>query len=144
MLIPNLEENEYEAALVKLIDKIQKTNGEVQESPYYLSDRTPVIRAIIPTATLAHYENDLAIYRIEETDFFSVDATQNAMSNLETLTLNSEINVDSLPIVVVLDSGVIFPSSLSPLITKNGLHQDQVVGTEIMVQRWPVGLLLNI
>jgi len=69
MLIPNLEENVYEAALTKLIAKIQKTSGEVQESPYYLSDRTPVIRAIIPAASLSHYENDPAIYRIEETVF---------------------------------------------------------------------------
>ncbi|MFA7671637.1 MAG: hypothetical protein WCY53_05185, partial [Sphaerochaetaceae bacterium] len=39
----------------------------------YLSDNTPLIRAIIPSNSLFHYENDLAIYRIEETEFFSVD-----------------------------------------------------------------------
>lgn len=118
MLIPNLENTVYETALAKLIAKVQNTNGEVQETPYYLSDRTPVIRAIIPASALFHYENDPAIYRIEETDFFSVDATQDTTIDLGALTLNPEANLEVLPIVVVLDSGVIFPTALSSLIIK--------------------------
>ena len=115
MLIPNLEKDVYDTALTKLVEKVQKTNGVIQESPYYLSDGTPVVRAIIPASTLTHYENDLAIYRIEETDFFNVDATQDTIIDLETLTLNPELNLETLPIVVVLDSGVIFPTALSSL-----------------------------
>ena len=115
MLIPNLEKDVYDTALTKLVEKVQKTNGVIQGSPYYLSDGTPVVRAIIPASTLTHYENDLAIYRIEETDFFNVDATQDTIIDLETLTLNPELNLETLPIVVVLDSGVIFPTALSSL-----------------------------
>jgi hypothetical protein len=119
MLIPNLESNVYDAALSKLVKKIQETQGEIQESPYYLSDRTPVVRAIIPVAALSRYENDPAIYRIEETDFFSVDATnQDVMIDLGALALNSDINIDELPIITILDSGVIFPADLSSLIIR--------------------------
>lgn len=118
MLVPNLESEVYEAALSKLITKINETQGELQESPYYLSDKTPIVRAIIPTTALSRYENDLAIYRIEETDFFSVDANQDAMVDLGVLTLNPNINLDDLPIVAVLDSGVIFPAALSSLLIR--------------------------
>jgi len=46
MLVPNLESEVYDAALSKLIKKIHETQGKMQESPYYLSDRTPVVRGI--------------------------------------------------------------------------------------------------
>lgn len=118
MLVPNLESEVYDAALSKLIKKIHETQGKMQESPYYLSDRTPVVRAIIPAAALLRYENDPAIYRIEETDFFSVDATQDAMIDLGALALNPDINLDELPIVAVLDSGVIFPAAFSSLLIR--------------------------
>ena len=117
MLVPNLESEVYDAALSKLIKKIHETQGEMKESPYYLSDRTPVVRAIIPAAALSRYENDPAIYRIEETNFFSVDATQDAMIDLGALALDADIILDDLPIVAVLDSGVIFPEALSALLT---------------------------
>jgi len=118
MLIPNLESEIYASALTNLIEKIKQTEGEMQETPYYLSDNTPVIRAIIPAATLVRYENDPAIYRIEETDFFSVDATQDAVTDLGNLSLDKDVNLDELPIVAVLDSGVIFPPTLSSLIAR--------------------------
>ena len=118
MLIPNLENEVYNVALPRLIEKIERTQGEVQEDTYYLSDNTPVIRAIIPTSTLLRYENDPAIYRIEETDFFSVGTTQDTMIDLGALTLNPDVNIDELPIVVVLDSGVTFPDVLAPLLMR--------------------------
>jgi hypothetical protein len=118
MLIPNLESAIYNSVLIKLIEKIQQTEGEMQEAPYRLSDNTPVIRAIIPVTTLVRYQNDPAIYRIEKTDFFSVDATQYAMTDLGNLSLDKDVNLDELPIVAVLDSGVIFPPALSSLIAR--------------------------
>lgn len=119
MLIPNLEPVVYDTVLAKLIAKVTQTQGEVQESPYYLSDNTPVIRVIIPATALPRYENDPAIYRIEETDFFSVDATQNVMIDLGSLELSSDVNLEDLPIVAILDSGVNFPPALSPLIVRH-------------------------
>ncbi|MDG0810289.1 hypothetical protein [Cohnella rhizosphaerae] len=70
MLIPNLEDHVYQLAMTHLLEKIKVTKGELQESPYYLSDKTPVVRAIIPSTALSRFENDSAIYRIEKTDFF--------------------------------------------------------------------------
>lgn len=67
MFIPDLKPDFYESALKALGEKIRRSNGNIPESVYYLSDKTPVIRAIIPSSTLALYENDQAVYRIEKT-----------------------------------------------------------------------------
>ena len=136
MLVPNLESEVYDTALSKLLEKIDETHGEMQESPYYLSDRTPIVRAIIPSTALSRYENDPAIYRIEETNFFSVDATRSAMMDLGALELNPDVNLDVLPIVAVLDSGVTFPALLSSLIVRRWIAPkskggDGVHGTEV-------------
>ncbi len=82
MLVPNLREEIYNLAIKRLVEKIGDRNGAIQEEPYYLSDNTPVIRAIIPSNSLYHYENDSAIYRIEETDFFSADAASKDVIDL--------------------------------------------------------------
>lgn len=116
MLIPNLDESVYTVAIDKLITKISSYQGSLLEEPYYLSDNTPVIRAIIQTSSLVHYENDSAIYRIEETDFFSADATSRGAVDLGELELDDNVLVDDLPIVTVLDSGVIFPKGLESLV----------------------------
>ena len=121
MLVPNLDDDVYNLALTKLFEKIHATQGEIPDSPYYLSDRTPVVRAIIPSSALSRYENDPAIYRIEETDFFSADATQKATIDLNVMSINPDVNIDELPIVAILDSGVIFPITLSSLIIRKWL-----------------------
>jgi hypothetical protein len=118
MLVPNLDDDVYNAALSKLLEKIHETQGETQEAPYYLSDRTPVVRAIIPSTALSRYENDPVIYRIEETNFFSADATQESTIDLSVLSLDPGINMDGLPIVAILDSGVTFPATLASLIIR--------------------------
>ena len=69
MFIPNLDEKTYQEAIKKVVGKIEENNGQVQETPYYLSDNTPVIRAIIPSSMRYKYENDSTIYRIEKTHF---------------------------------------------------------------------------
>ena len=128
MLIPNLDNEVYDVALAKLIEKIKETQGEMQEDTYYLSDNTPVIRAIIPASTLSRYENDPAIYRIEETDFFSVGTTQGTLVDVGELTLNPDVNINELPIVVVLDSGVTFPLALSSLLIRQWLAPKSMGG----------------
>ena len=116
MLLPNLDTQAYEGAISKLVDKITILEGNVQETPYLLSDNTPVIRAIIPSSTLSHYENDVAIYRIEETDFFSADAASTGAIDLNALEIDDDVLIESLPIVTVLDSGVNFPVGLESLV----------------------------
>lgn len=119
MLVPNLSADIYEAAINKIIEKISVHKGELRETPYLLSDNTPVIRAIIPSSTLLHYENDAAIYRIEETDFFSADAAPADSIDLNDLELDESVLIEDLPIVTVLDSGVNFPINLEPLIVQH-------------------------
>ena len=116
MLVPNLREEIYHLAIKRLVEKIGDRDGIIQEEPYYLSDNTPVIRVIIPSNSLFHYENDSAIYRIEETDFFSADAASKDAIDLNELELDDSVFIDKLPIVTVLDSGVNFPEGLEPLI----------------------------
>ena len=119
MLIPDLDFGFYESALKLLIEKIKNCNGNLPDSIYYLSDNTPVVRAIIPSSTLALYENDQAIYRIEKTSFFNVDADSNPVRKLEGLTLNQNVNLATLSTVAILDSGVIFPPDLENLIVQH-------------------------
>jgi hypothetical protein len=118
MLIPNLDNAIYQSA----IEKIRRKTGEVQgkiESVYYLSDETPVIRAIIPSVTLSGYEDDPAIYRIEETSFFTNDAGPYETMDLADLILNPDININELPVVAILDSGVSFPPHFSSIIANH-------------------------
>lgn len=136
MLIPNLRHNEYESALRNLLEKIKKYAGDIQDQPYYLSDNTPVVRVIIPSSTLSHYENDSAIYRIEGTRFFRSGDNDYADSIPLTAKISSDIDLDNLPIVAVLDSGVSFSPPLSELIVDHWKPEgtadgDTVHGTKV-------------
>lgn len=135
MLVPNLREEIYDLAIQRLVEKIGDRDGIIQEEPYYLSDNTPVIRVIIPSNSLFHYENDSAIYRIEETDFFSADAASKDAIDLNELELDDSVLIDKLPIVTVLDSGVNFPEGLEPLIlhhwTDSSSGGDSEHGTKV-------------
>lgn len=116
MFIPNLQAQEYEVAVAKVVEKIAATNGVIQQQPYYLSDNTPVIRAIIPSSALMRYENDSAIYRIEETRFFSARVDSGPNSIPASVGINKDVDIGSLPIVAVLDSGVNFTTPFDQLL----------------------------
>lgn len=128
MLVPNLGSDIYKAAIKKIIEKISVYKGEMKEDPYLLSDNTPVIRAVIPSSTLFHYENDSAIYRIEETDFFSADAAPSDSIDLNDLELDESVSIEDLPIVTVLDSGVNFPPNLEVIILQHWTDGTSVGG----------------
>lgn len=128
MLIPNLGPDVYAPAIKRLLEKIAHGDGVIQDDVYYLSDNTPVVRAIIPSSSLANYENDPAVYRIEETDFFSVDANQDDAITLNSLSLTPDVDISTLPIVAILDSGVIFPQEWSSLVVGHWLAQNSTGG----------------
>lgn len=119
MFIPHLRAQEYTVALKKVIEKIQQSNGIIQQNPYYLSDNTPVIRVIIPSKTLAKYENDSAIYRIEETRFFSAGVDEYVCDIPSSTQIDPSVDIGSLPIVVVLDTGIQFQPPLDSLIVEH-------------------------
>ena len=128
MLIPNLGTDIYTPAIKRLLAKIAHGGGVVQDDVYYLSDNTPVVRAIIPSSSLSNYENDPAVYRIEETDFFSVDANQDNAITLNSLNLSQDIDISTLPTVAVLDSGVSFPQEWSELVVSHWLAEGATGG----------------
>lgn len=121
MLLPNLEEEQYACAIDNIKEKIAATKGAIQQEPYLLSDNTPVIRVVIPSSALCRYENDPAIYRIEETRFFRAgnDFDSEIIPSFKQLDPTTDLN--ELPIVAILDSGVHFPPLLDPLILKHWL-----------------------
>jgi hypothetical protein len=119
MLIPDLGDDYYESALNFLAKKITENNGTIPEPVYYLSDHTPVIRAVIPSSTLELYDNDQAVYRIEPTSFFNVDAVSKPVTSMDSVMLKPEIDIASLPVVAVLDSGVVFPHNLESIVIQH-------------------------
>lgn len=128
MLVPNLEEEQYERAIDNIKEKITDTEGTIQHEPYLLSDNTPVIRVVIPSSALCRYENDPAIYRIEETRFFRAgnDFDSEIIPSLGQI--DTAIDIDELPIVAVLDSGVHFPPPLDQLILTHWYPQESSGG----------------
>jgi hypothetical protein len=127
MLLPNLDTDVYENVLKKILAKISSQSHKLMSEPYYLSDKTPIIRAVISTSSLFHFENDPAIYRIEETDFFSADSSLSSDLDLTNLEIDENVVIENLPIVTILDSGVKFPTNLQPLIV-DSWNEDGLTG----------------
>ena len=119
MFIPNLQSKDYVMAIEKVKEKIHTVRGKIQQDPYYLSDRTPVIRAIVPSGTLSHFENDSAIYRIEETRFFNVGVDNFLVNISDSAQMADGVSLEDLPIVVILDSGINFPSPFDQLVVEH-------------------------
>lgn len=117
MLLPNLNEDDYAI----ILSRISKKLGEEKVSSYKLSDGTPVIRAKITPSSLPRYENDSAIYRIEETDFFSNPPGEGTGLTIEDFYLSDDVDIAKLPLVGILDSGVRFPSHLGCLVEAHWL-----------------------
>lgn len=116
MFLPNLDKEDYIIATDNFKEKVRKKGGEIQGEPYYLSDNTPIFRVIIPSSTLSCYENDNAIYRIEETDFFGYNIEKASKLDLKDMEISEDVSLETLPIVTVLDTGIKFPDKLKPLI----------------------------
>ena len=116
MLMPNLPDDVQKRAVERLSERITSQNQKNTAKNYYLSDGTPVIRAQLPVKELQEIEKDSALYRIEQTGFFRIG--QSGLTNLDStdLGLDPSIDTDSLPVVVVLDSGVDFPDDFASLV----------------------------
>ncbi len=112
MLLPNMSDEEYSSILEKLKTKL----GDSHKSVYILSDNTPIIRAVITPSMLEKYENDSAIYRIEETDFFTVPPDAHNGDSIEDYSIVEGLDISQLPIVVVLDNGIKFPEFLKDIV----------------------------
>lgn len=115
LLMPKLKDITYKNVLVKLSKKIKNISQSIEE-PYYLTDGTPVIRAIVPSAALQGISEDQAIYRVEETRFYSPLSISSMETSDASFLLNKEIDINSLPVVAILDNGIKFQGHLNNLI----------------------------
>jgi hypothetical protein len=116
MFIPHLDKDVQSKAVVKLEEKIRQVEGKLQRQPYQLSDGTAVIRALVPMSSINNLADDGAIYRIEQTAFFQIMAPSSLNPFSSTLNIDPNMDVDSLPVVAVLDTGVEFPPELEQLV----------------------------
>ncbi len=116
MFIPHLDKEVQSKAVVKLEEKIQQIEGKLQRRPYQLSDGTAVIRALVPMSYISNLADDGAIYRIEQTAFFQIMTPSSLNPFSSPFTLHPNVDVDSLPVVAVLDTGIEFPPELEQLV----------------------------
>ncbi len=116
LLVPKLEKDVYTRAIQKLSTRIIGLQGNLAEEPYFLTDGTPVIRAVVPSSTLLGLSVDEVIYRVEETRFFSPFEASSLNTIDARIKLDDAVEIDSLPVVVVLDSGIKFPEPLERLV----------------------------
>ncbi len=116
MLVPNLNKVQNDVAIKKLTQKVVNINGELPTKPYLLTDGTPVIRAIIPMSAVNTISEDMAICRVEQTRFYSPLMPSSVNPFKSTVMLDDTIDIDSLPIVAVLDCGIKFSEELEQLV----------------------------
>lgn len=116
MFIPHLDKDVQLKAIGKLEEKILQVEGKLQRQPYQLSDGTAVIRALVPMSSINNLADDGAIYRIEQTAFFQIMAPSSLSPFSSTFNIDPNMDVDALPVVAVLDTGVEFPPELEQLV----------------------------
>lgn len=128
LLIPKLDQAVYHRTVTKLSNRIVGLNGDVAEEPYYLTDGTPVIRAIIPSGALKGLADDDAIYRVEETRFYEPFASSTLDPVNGKIVLDESVDINSLPVVAILDTGISFPAPLDSLIVTHWLPSGSTGG----------------
>ena len=118
-----------------LMEKIRERQGEVIGEPYRLSDQTPIIRAKIPVKAMKEISEDTVVCHVAATGFYGTMPAYNVEPQNK-LQLDSQVDLESLPIVAVLDTGVDFPPELEPVILEHwkpsdGSEGDKVHGTSV-------------
>lgn len=116
MLLPKLEKETKLKVVWKIISKIIEVKGALPTDPYELSDETLVIRAIVPMGAISILADDMAISRVEQTRFFSLLTTSGISPFQELVQVDGNVDINDLPIVAVLDSGIQFPPELEGLV----------------------------
>jgi len=129
MLLPKMDHISQEKAVGTLMKKIIQLEGKVIDEAYELSDGTAVIRAMMPMNMVSIIADDLAIYRVEETRFFSDLDTSGFNPFKEVLKRNSNVDVNGLPIVAILDTGIKFPPELEDLVIEHWAPKGVIMGS---------------
>ncbi|MCL2623031.1 MAG: S8 family serine peptidase [Planctomycetaceae bacterium] len=103
-----------------------------------MSDGTPVLRVELTPFQLSSLGEDSVIYRVEETNFFRIEQSVIQHHSLPDLVMDSEVEIDSLSPVVVIDSGIDFSQIpiLQPLVLEHWVPEgnrisDPAHGTQV-------------
>lgn len=127
-LLPKLEDSEYESLVSYLVDIISAVNGHINfDESYTLPDSTPVLNVILPSNGDLSVLNQEFIYKAETSRFFEISqSTKEVFGDVSTLELDSNININELPIVCILDDGVYLPENLSSLLVNQQVSSPDI------------------
>jgi len=117
-LIPKLSGATYEKLIEYLISEIKKIDGTLSEDGlYFLSDNTPVMRFLVPSSGLNSFIDQEIILKAEPSTFFGVSENGNGSPiDITDLPMQVEEDLHELPIVCILDNGIILPNNLQTCI----------------------------
>lgn len=110
-----------------LIENIKQHGGELRSEPFSLADDTRIIRAGITVDSLREISSDTLIDHVSPTSFYGTSLAYCVPNTIE-FSLNPDVNIDELPIVVVLDSGVDFPDALKPVVLEHWSPSGDALG----------------
>lgn len=121
MIFPKADAQIQFKATERIKDKIIKADGFLPCEPYKLSDGTPIVRAKVPVKNLRDVISDSAVFRVASTNFYTALSAAGILPAQHVISLDTSINISSLPIVAVLDDGVKFSKELEPIIAAHWL-----------------------
>ncbi|MGX1832386.1 S8 family peptidase [Paenibacillus taichungensis] len=126
-LVPNLDESVYEKMIDYISNSITSNNGELLDN-IILQNNTPVIRALVPSSGLKLLSDQEIILGIGRTPFFGTEIEGGGPTEIDLNDVKVEFLRDprELPIVCILDDGVIFPQSLQDCIAGRYRSEDLV------------------
>ena len=110
-IMPRLEKNLYERVLEKVMEKIEK-QLQYMPSCLRLSNGRAIISAEMRRRELDEIASDSGVYKIQPTTLYSNVLPSSIIPLGNELQLDPEVDISSLPAVVVLDDGVNLPEPL--------------------------------
>lgn len=124
-IVPKLYEEQYNTILPYVISIIEKSQGVIEgDGIYYLSDNTPVIHAYLPSSAVDDLIKEEVILDIDITHRYSGShQNSNNIINVTDL-LFSSANLRELPIICVLDDGVLFPKNIEGVVAGEWIASD--------------------
>ena len=123
VLVPKLETEGYDRLMADIEETVVSNEGAIVGT-CALTDGTRIISATIPADTIDLFEDNPFIYRIDMAESASIHDYGSSVRDLDELKLDTTINADNLPIVVVLDSGIKFPPQFSHLVIDHWIPEE--------------------
>ena len=111
-IMPGLEKELYERVLNRVMEKIEKQLSYMP-SCLRLTNGRAIISAEMRSSELDEIASDSGVYRIQPTTLYGNVLPSFIIPLAEELRLDPEVDISSLPAVVVLDDGVDLPDPLN-------------------------------